>query len=97
MFPDSFATPMRQYFFESTAMDIQLPPDLQPKTEDEKLVAESIMRRISGTKPFRHSPKLTDYQRMIGRFLIASGYRQHDIAAALAVNQGRLSEIKHGP
>jgi hypothetical protein len=76
-------------------MTIPLPPDLVPQNESEKKIAETVLTRISGVKPFRASPRLTDYHRKLGRFLMRCGFRQHDIAAAMGVNQGRLSETKH--
>lgn len=32
----------------------------------------------------------------IAKFLLNQGYAQHQVAAELGVNQGRISEIKHG-
>lgn len=45
----------------------------------------------------RSSPPMTRWRAMIARFLVLKlGWTQHDAAALLRVNQGRISEVING-
>jgi predicted XRE-type DNA-binding protein len=44
----------------------------------------------------RHSKKLTQATAEIAIRLLSEGYTQHEAAAYLEVNQGRISELKNG-
>ncbi|ATU91999.1 hypothetical protein [Phyllobacterium zundukense] len=47
-------------------------------------------------QPRRHSPKMTDKIAARIKALLAQNVMQHDIAARLEINQGRVSEVKTG-
>jgi len=47
-------------------------------------------------QPRRRSPKMTDKLAARIKALLAQNFMQHDIAARLEINQGRVSEIKTG-
>lgn len=47
-------------------------------------------------QPRRHSPKMTDKLAARIKALLAQNVMQHDIAARLEINQGRVSEVKTG-
>ena len=44
----------------------------------------------------RHSPPMTPERAAIAKRLMMSGFYQHEVAAKLGVNQGRISEINTG-
>ncbi|MDD2325039.1 MAG: hypothetical protein PHW63_03375 [Alphaproteobacteria bacterium] len=73
-----------------------LPPELVPSNERDAKILDRVFKRLSDARPYRHSPPLTGYHRVLAKHLLRKGYRQHDIAYAMETNQGRLSEIKNG-
>lgn len=42
------------------------------------------------------SPSVTPQMAAVAKYLLSKGFAQHQVAARLNVNQGRISEIKTG-
>lgn len=75
-------------------MAINIPYELQPASDQEKGRIAKALKWLEGIPKKRNSPKLTSIERKVCKFLVSLGYRQHDVAYAFHVNQGRINEAK---
>lgn len=75
-------------------MNTKIPPELFPKTQEEAESFAAVQQLLASRKPRQKSRKLTAYDAQLAKVLMELGYNQHDIAAYMRCNQGRMSELR---